>query len=114
MHRGAPGCTVAPALFNLYFSAVVSTWRSDCDDVDVLFCLRRKLIGDQTAKSWLSTVLVMESQFSDDLTLYTSSRDLGSIPTNIHTKVGDNTTFSLCCALCTTQTMKEKPPRQYN
>ena len=42
------GCTLAPALFNLYFSAVVTTWRCDCDKVgvDVLSHPRRKLVGD--------------------------------------------------------------------
>jgi len=32
------GCTLAPTLFNLYFSAVVKVWRCDCNIVglDVL------------------------------------------------------------------------------
>ena len=42
------GCTLAPKLLNLYFSAVVTTWRCDCDEVgvDVLSHPRRKLVGD--------------------------------------------------------------------
>jgi len=61
----------------LYFSAMVTTWRCDCDEVgvDVLSLPRRKLVSDQTAKIRLNTVKVTESIFVDDLALYASSCD---------------------------------------
>ena len=64
-------------LSNLFFSAVVSTWRDDCDeeDIDVLSCPGRKLVSDWTSKSWLNVVKVTESQFADDLPLYASTCD---------------------------------------
>ena len=31
------GCTLAPMLFNLYFSAVVASWRSSCPDAGISF-----------------------------------------------------------------------------
>ena len=42
------GCTLASPLFNLYFSAEVTTWRCDCDEVggDVLSRPRRKPVSD--------------------------------------------------------------------
>ena len=69
------GCTLAPTLFNLFFSAVVSTWRTDCVEVGVNVLSRpgRKLVGDRTAKSRLAVVKVTESQFADDLALYAST-----------------------------------------
>ena len=70
------GCTLAPTLFNLFFSAVVKCWQVSCPEagVDVLFSHGRKLVGDRTAKSRLSSVRITESQFADDVALYTSSR----------------------------------------
>ena len=46
------GCTQAPTLFNLFFSAVVSTWRTDCVEVgvNVLSHPGRKLVGDRTTQ----------------------------------------------------------------
>ena len=57
------------SVFNFFFSAVVSTWRTDCVKVgaDVLSHPGRKLVGDETAKSRLAVVKVTESQFVDDL-----------------------------------------------
>ena len=71
------GCTLPPTLFNIYFSAVVSTWRDDCEDlgIDVLSRPGRKLVGDRMTKSWLNVVRITESQFADYLVLYTSTRD---------------------------------------
>ena len=71
------GCTLAPTLFNIYFSAVVASWRDGCVEagVDVLFRHRRKLVGDRTAKSRLDVVRVTESQFADDVAIYAGSRD---------------------------------------
>ena len=70
-------CTQAPSLFNIYFSAVVASWWGGCAEagVDVLFCHGRKLVSDRTAKSRLCVVRVTESEFTDDVALYTSSRD---------------------------------------
>ena len=71
-------CTLVPTLFNFFFSAEVSTWRTDCVEVgaDVLSHLGivcRKLVGDRTAKSRLAVVKVARSQFVDDLALYAST-----------------------------------------
>ena len=62
------GCTLAPTLQHIYFSAVVKSWRDDCEEagVDVLFKHGRKLVGDRTAKSRLSVTRVHESQIADD------------------------------------------------
>ena len=69
------GCTLAPTLFNMYFSAMVACWRNECVEagVDVLFKHGRKLVGDRTAKSRLEVVRVTESQFADDVALYSGS-----------------------------------------
>jgi hypothetical protein len=58
-------CTLAPTLFNIYYSAVVDHWRRRCDvaGIDVRLKHGRKLIGDRTAKSHLDTIRVTESQF---------------------------------------------------
>ena len=63
-------CTLAPTLFNIYFSAVMTSWLGDCVEagVDVLFLHGRKLVGDRTAKSRLCVVRVTKSEYS-------SSRD---------------------------------------
>ena len=70
------GCTLAPTLFNIYFSAVVASWRDGCAEagVDVLFRHGRKLVGDRTVKARLNVMKVTESQFADDVALYTGSR----------------------------------------
>ena len=71
------GCTLAPTLFNVYFSAVVASWRGDCTEagVDVLFKHRRKLVGDRTAKiSRLTVTRVHKSQYANAAALYTTSR----------------------------------------
>ena len=72
---------VKGALWHLHclisFSAVVSTWRTDCVEVgvNVLSCPGRKLVGDRTTKSWLAIVKVIEFQFGDDLALCTSTQE---------------------------------------
>ena len=69
-------CILATTLFNLYFSAVVASWRRGCAEAgaDVLFQPGKKLISKRTAKSRLSVVRVTESKFADDVALYTTSR----------------------------------------
>ena len=49
------GCTLAPSLFNIYFSAMVAYWRARCPEVGVTVGYKhgRKLVGDRTAKSRL-------------------------------------------------------------
>ena len=71
------GCTLAPTPFNIYFSAVVASWRDGCAEagVDVLFQHGRKLVRDRTAKSRLDVERVTDSQHADDVALYTRSRD---------------------------------------
>ena len=66
------GCTLAPTLFNLYFSAVVRCWRDRCPQAGVRVKYRagRKLVGDRTAKARLQEVQVTESKFGDDVALY--------------------------------------------
>ena len=66
------GCTLAPTLLNIYYSAVVANWRDWCPSagVDVRFKHERNLVGDQTAKSRLSVVKATESQFADDTATY--------------------------------------------
>ena len=69
------GCTLAPTLFNLYFSAVVSSWhrQSSVPGVRVRYRVGRKLVGDRTAKSRPASTDVTESQIADDAALYTTS-----------------------------------------
>ena len=52
------GCTIAPTLFNLYFSAMVTCWRSRCPQagVTVRYKHGKKLVGDRTAKLGLQKV----------------------------------------------------------
>ena len=52
------GCTLAPVLFNLYFSAMVRCWRDRCPQAGVRVRYRagRKLVGDRTAKARLQEV----------------------------------------------------------
>ena len=71
------GCTLAPSLFNLYFNAMMSTWRAKCPEAGVTIRYKhgRKLVGDRTAKSRLECVKVTESQFADDAAVYAPSRD---------------------------------------
>ena len=71
------GCTLAPTLFNIYFSAMVADWhnRSSGAGVSVLYKHGRKLVGGCTAKSRLSEMRVTESQFADDVAMYATSGD---------------------------------------
>ena len=77
------GYTLAPSLFNIYFSAVVAYWRARCPEAGVMvkYKLGRKLVGDRTAKSCLNEIKVTESQFAGDATLYSTSRDAFEITT---------------------------------
>ena len=69
------GCTLAPTLFNIYFSAMVADWRnrSSCAGVSVLCKHGRKLVVDHTAKSRLSEMRVTESKFPDNVAFYATS-----------------------------------------
>ena len=71
------GCTLAPTLFNLYFSAVMACWRARCPQagVTVRYRIGRKLVGDRTAKSRLLEINMTESQFADDVSVYTATRE---------------------------------------
>ena len=71
------GCTLAPTLFNLYFSAVVACWRARCPQagVTVRYRIMRKLVGDRTAKSRLLEINMTESQFADDVAVYAATRE---------------------------------------
>lgn len=50
------GCTMTPALFKIYFDAMVTRWCSKSEEaIEYLFCINmRKLVGDPTAKSMQS------------------------------------------------------------
>ena len=65
------GCTIAPSLFNLYFSPVVEEWRRKCQPfrVDVLYKCGGKLVGDRTRRPSMMTVT--ELQFADDAAVVT-------------------------------------------
>eukprot|EP00117_Sycon_ciliatum_P027914 scpid27779/ scgid3366/ Craniofacial development protein 2; p97 bucentaur protein len=69
------GCTLAPMLFNLYFSAVLAHWRSTSTvpSFPMKHRIGRKLVGDRTAKHRLTDLSVSESLFADDAALYTTS-----------------------------------------
>ena len=71
------GCTLAPTLFNVYFSGMVASWRMKhaSEGVSVLYKFGRKLVGDRTAKSRLQEVKVTETQFADDAALYSTTRE---------------------------------------
>ena len=70
------GCTLALILFNIYFDAMVACWQNVCAGagIDVLFKHGRNLLADRTAKSKLEVVKATETQFADDVALYSSSR----------------------------------------
>ena len=70
------GCTLAPTLFNLYFNAVMNSWRSHNPQagVKVKYKLGRKLVGDRTTKSKLISTIFTKSQYADDAALYSSTR----------------------------------------
>ena len=70
------GGVCAPMLFNLYFYAVVASWRSSCPDAGLSFRykVRRELVGDRTAKGKLLSSTVTESKFADDAALYATSQ----------------------------------------
>ena len=65
-------CTVAPKLFNIFFSAVVPD-RQSCRPhagVTVRFCHGQKLVGGHTGKTRLNTTRITDSQFADDAAVY--------------------------------------------
>ena len=70
------GCTLAPTVFNIYYSSVVANWREQCPlaGVNVRFKHGRKLVGDRTAMSRLKEVRLTESQFADDTAAYATTR----------------------------------------
>ena len=70
------GCTLAPTLFNLYFNAVMTSWRCQNPQagVKVKYKHERKLVGDRTTKSKLISTIFTELQFADDAALYSNTR----------------------------------------
>ena len=71
------GCTLAPILCNLYFSAVVACWRARCPQagVTVRYRIGRKLVGDRTAKSRLQEIRMTESLFADGVAVYAATKE---------------------------------------
>ena len=72
------GSTLAPTLFNLYFSAMVACWRTPCPQagVSVRYRIGRKLVVDRTAKAKLKEVKITKSKFADDMALYATTREV--------------------------------------
>ena len=70
------GCTLAPTLFNLYFNAVITSWRCQNPQagVEVKYKHGWKLVGDRTTKSKLISTIFTESQLPDDAELYSNIR----------------------------------------
>ena len=71
------GCTLAPTLFNLYFSAVVACWSARClqAGVKVRYRIGRKLVGNRTANSRLLEINMTKSQFADDVAVFAATRE---------------------------------------
>ena len=71
------GFTMAPTLFDLYFSAMMQCWRDQCPQagVTVRYRVGRQLVGDRTVKCRLQEVRVTESQFADDVAVYATTRE---------------------------------------
>ena len=67
---------MAPVLFNIYFSAVISHWHSMRPDVGVAVRHRpgRKIVDDRTAKHRLDSLLISETLIADDAAAFTTSR----------------------------------------
>ena len=76
---------VCVCVYPLYYSAVVLNWKQRCPGagVNVRFKHGRKLVGDRTAKSRLTTMRVTESQFADDTAVYTRTSDAFEQATNV-------------------------------
>ena len=62
----------------MYFCGMVASWRKKYagEGVSVLYKIGRKLVGDCTAKLKLDEMKVMETQFADDVALYTTCTQL--------------------------------------
>jgi len=93
------GCTMAPVLFNLYFAAMVASWRGCCPEtgITVRSKIGRKLVGDRTTKAKLEVAEITESKFADDAALYTVTKKAveGVAITFVTTAAGWGLTVSL-------------------
>ena len=72
------GYTLAPTLFNLYFTAMVDCWRTRHPQAGVIvkYSTGRKLVGERTMiKARLREVRVTESQIEDDVMVYVNIRE---------------------------------------
>ena len=69
------GCTIAPVLFKIYSNAMVGRWFSQSGEagMPILYQHGKKPVRDRTTKSRLLKVLVTESQFANDLAMYTAT-----------------------------------------
>ena len=63
--------------------------------VPVLYKHGRKLVGDHTAKSWLLRTLVSESQFADDLVMYSVTLAMFELAGRRLIEVGNRIWFDL-------------------
>ena len=59
------GCTMAPALLNMFFNFVVETWREQCreDGITILYKADGHLVGSRSSKH--NTAELNELQFAD-------------------------------------------------
>ena len=71
------GCTLAPTLFNIYFSAMVANWYDECMGAGgmLLYKHGKRLVDDHTSKARLSEVRVTETQSADDVAFFANSRN---------------------------------------
>ena len=69
------GCTMAPALFNMFFNLVVETWREQCmeDCITILYKANGRLVGSRSSKH--NTVKLNELQFADDIAILAETKE---------------------------------------
>ena len=68
------GCTIAPALFNMFFNLVVVTWRDQCmEGITILYKADGRLVGSRASKC--DTAKLSELQFADDIAILAETNE---------------------------------------
>ena len=69
------GCTIAPALFNLFFNVVVVTWREQCmeEGITILYKVDGRLVGSRAFKC--GTAKLSELHFADDIAILAETNE---------------------------------------